>query len=175
MPNQLGFYIEADRCVQCHACQVACKAANGIELGVTWRRVMPVWSGTFPKVTFTTISIACMHCADPACEAVCPTGAISKRVQDGIVVVDQNKCIGCRFCLSACPFGAPQFGASGRMQKCVLCMDRLSAGKQPACVQTCPANALHVGTLDELSKMAQQKSAQKLVGATQPSVFISSK
>lgn len=172
MSNQLGFYIESDRCVQCHACQVACKSVNNVELGVTWRRVVGVWNGTFPKATFKTISLACMHCADPACQAVCPTGAITKRAQDGIVVVDQNKCIGCKFCLSACPFGAPQFGVSGKMQKCNLCVDRLAAGKQPACVQTCPANALHVGTLDELSKMGQKKSAVKLAGQTLPSVFI---
>jgi anaerobic dimethyl sulfoxide reductase subunit B (iron-sulfur subunit) len=173
MPKQYGFYLEIDKCVECHACEVACKAANNVELGVSWRRVVTLWGGQFPNITNETVSLACMHCGDPACAAVCPTSAITKRPEDGIVVVDQSKCIGCHLCGMACPFGVPQFGKDGTMQKCELCLDRLQAGKEPACTWTCPASALHAGPLDELSKLAQQKSAKVLAGSTQPSLLIS--
>jgi anaerobic dimethyl sulfoxide reductase subunit B len=172
MAKQYGFYVEMDKCVECHACEVACKSANQVELGVSWRRVVTLWAGQFPKVSVESVSLACMHCGDPACEAVCPTGAITKRPEDGIVVVDQTKCIGCHLCGMACPFGVPQYGKDGKMQKCELCLERMQAGLQPACVWTCPASAIHAGPLDELSKLAQQKSAKTLGGATLPSVLI---
>lgn len=169
MGKQLGFYIRAGRCVQCHACEVACKVANQVELGPRWRRVPTCWSGQFPEVTCHSISISCMHCAAPACMAACPTGAIAKRAEDGIVVVDPSLCNGCRECARACPYGAPQFGADGKMQKCNLCLDRLLAGKEPACVATCPAEALGYGSLDDLLQ-----AGQRLSGETQPSLAIGS-
>lgn len=172
MGKQYGFYVEVEKCVQCHACEVACKAKNNVELGVHWRRVSSIWGGQFPNVTNTSISLSCMHCGHPACEAVCPTGAIKKRAEDGIVTVDRTKCIGCRYCFFACPFGVPQFGKDGTMQKCELCLDRLSEGKQPMCVTTCPGSALHAGPVDELAELARAKAATKLAGATNPSVLI---
>ena len=114
-----------------------------------------------------------MHCGEPACVAVCPAGAISKRAQDGIVVVDQNKCIGCHYCFFACPFGVPQYGSSGTMQKCNYCLDRTEKGQEPACVNSCPAQAIKAGTMDELAKYTQERMARKLAGSTQPSVLIS--
>jgi anaerobic dimethyl sulfoxide reductase subunit B (iron-sulfur subunit) len=172
MVSQYGFYFESDKCVQCHACEVACMAKNNVDLGVHLRRVLSVWGGSFPNVTNQGISLACMHCGDPACMAVCPTGAIQKQPDTGIVTVDQSKCIGCHYCFFACPFGVPQYGADGTMQKCQLCADDLAAGKDPVCVSTCPAGALHVGRLEDLSKLAQAKIAQNLVGATMPAVLI---
>jgi DMSO reductase iron-sulfur subunit len=171
--TQYGFYVEVNRCAQCHACQVACKATNGVELGVTWRTVTTEWKGQFPHVTNQTVSLACMHCAEPSCVNVCPEKAVTKRADDGIVVVDRNKCIGCRACSEACPFGVPQYGKDAKMQKCDLCVDRLLAGKQPACVWTCPGRALHAGTMDELAKLGQANSARRLAGVTWPSVLIS--
>lgn len=173
MAKQYGFYMEIDKCVQCHACEVACEAVNNADLGVQFRRVIGMWSGQFPDVTFDTLSLACMHCGEPACQAVCPTGAIQKRLEDGIVTVDNTKCIGCHYCFFACPFGVPQYGKDGTMQKCQLCKERLAAGQKPACEWTCPAGAIHAGTMDELAKLAQQNTAKRLAGATMPSVFIS--
>jgi anaerobic dimethyl sulfoxide reductase subunit B (iron-sulfur subunit) len=121
------------------------------------------WEGEYPLVVNRTLSISCLHCGDPACEMVCPTGAIAKRVDDGIVTVDQNKCIGCRSCFLACPFGVPQFGMNGKMQKCDFCVDRLMEGKEPACVATCPSEALHFGTMDELSKQKTEKASHKIL------------
>ena len=88
-------------------------------------------------------------------------------------MVDQTKCIGCHYCFFACPFGVPQYGKDGTMQKCNFCLDRLVQGKQPVCVSTCPAGALHAGSLEELAKIAQAKAAVKLSGSTLPSVLVS--
>ena len=173
MAQQYGFYLEVDKCVECHACEVACKAANNVDLGARWRRVTTVWSGTFPNVTKESISLSCMHCGNPACEAVCPAGAIKKDPETGVVHVDRSKCIGCHYCFFACPFGVPQYGDDGTMQKCELCIDKLAAGKDPACVSTCPAGALHAGTLEELAVLAQEKAAKTLTSSTQPSVLFS--
>lgn len=175
MAKQYGFYIHTDRCVQCHACEVACKSWNGVEPGIKWRRVVDFWEGQFPKVTNQTISFSCMHCAKPACVDVCPAGAISKRAQDGIVVADQSKCIACRTCATVCPFHVPQYGKTGAMQKCNLCLDRLEQGKQPSCVATCPGEALKFGAIDDLIEMSAAKSAVRLAGTTVPSFLISGK
>jgi anaerobic dimethyl sulfoxide reductase subunit B (iron-sulfur subunit) len=175
MAKQYGFYIHTDRCVQCHACEVACKSWNGVEAGIKWRRVVDFWEGEFPEVTNRTISFSCMHCEKPACVTICPSGALSKRVQDGIVVVDPSRCIACRSCATACPFHVPQYGQSGTMQKCTMCLDRLEGNKQPLCAETCPGEALKFGAMEDLAEMSAAKSAIRLPDATIPSFLISGK
>lgn len=172
MAKQYGFIIDKERCVDCRACVTACKSVNGIELGIAWRRVTTAWKGSFPKTTFQSVSMTCNHCGKPACVAVCPQKAISKRSEDGIVIVDRSKCIGCRTCGTACPYQAPQYGKEGLMQKCSLCLGRVIAGRQPACVSTCPAGALSFGTMDELPNMPGGKPLNRMEGATEPSVLV---
>jgi len=169
MAEQYGFYYDAERCIQCHACELACKSIHGLEPGIHWRKVIEFWTGEFPAVTRTFISLSCLHCAEPACEKACLPGAITKRAEDGIVVVDKEKCNGCGDCYTACPYGVPQFGTDGIMQKCDFCLER---GKEPACTEPCPANALSYGTIEELAKLASEKGAEKLAGDTVPSLFI---
>jgi anaerobic dimethyl sulfoxide reductase subunit B (iron-sulfur subunit) len=169
MPKQYGFYYDAGRCIQCRTCELACKSTHDTEPGVRWRRVIETWGGNYPNVTRTFFSLACMHCEKPACVAVCPTGAIHKRVEDGIVVVDRDKCNGCQDCFPACPYGVPQFGKDGKMQKCDFCT---GIGSGPACAVSCPAEALYSGTLDELLEMARGKAAKRMDGATKPSIII---
>ena len=96
--KQYGFLFDVDRCILCHACEVACKSTRNVEPGVNWRKVIEIWAGEFPEVTRTFIALSCLHCAKPACAEACPTGAITKRAEDGIVVVDKDKCIGCEAC-----------------------------------------------------------------------------
>jgi anaerobic dimethyl sulfoxide reductase subunit B (iron-sulfur subunit) len=172
MSKQYGFYYDVSRCVQCRTCEVACKSVRNVEQGIKFRRVIKTWGGEFPNTTRTFFSLACMHCINPACVAVCPTRAITKRAEDGIVVVDRDKCNGCRECFSACPYGVPQFGSDGVMQKCDFCLE---TGGEPACAASCPAEAIYYGTMEELSELARGKEAEKLTGPTGPSVLISNK
>lgn len=169
MSKQYGFYYDAGRCIQCRTCEMACKSNHNVELGIKWRRVLETWSGNYPGVVRTFFSLACMHCENPACAAVCSTGAISKRAEDGIVVVDRDKCNGCQDCFTACPFGVPQFGKDGTLQKCDFCLE---TGNEPACALSCPTEALKAGALDALLEMAKGRNAGRLDGTTGPSIII---
>jgi anaerobic dimethyl sulfoxide reductase subunit B (iron-sulfur subunit) len=178
---QRGFYINTDICMGCYTCVTACKNWNGVAPPVTaepgtqgpkWRRVTAVESGEYPDARIVNVSVSCMHCGKPACMAVCPAGAIRKRAEDGVVVVDKAKCIGCHACAGACPFGVPQYGEDGIMQKCNYCLDRIAQGQQPACVESCPPGALRAGTMEELSALTSAKAARRMVDASEPSVLI---
>jgi anaerobic dimethyl sulfoxide reductase subunit B len=164
MSTEYGFSFVNDKCIQCYGCEVACKAWRNSDLGIRKRRVQNIWIGRFPEVKNTTASVSCMHCADPACVKSCPVGALTKRSEDGIVLVDSDKCIGCRTCLQECPFGAPQFAKSGKMQKCDLCLDELNLDKeQPPCVETCPTKALKVGKMSKGEKMVAEAGMLNLM------------
>ncbi len=161
MAKQLAFHVNIASCTGCKACQVACKDKNDLPTGIRWRRVFQYEGGDWTNqngqmmpsdVYAYAVSAACMHCENPICLEVCPVGAISKR-DDGIVLIDADKCIGCRYCSWACPYGAPQFNESlGVMTKCNMCYDLVDKGERPACVEACPYRALDFGPLDELQK-----------------------
>ena len=147
---QLGFYFDQTRCTGCSTCVVACKDWHDVPSGpASWRRVTTIEKGNYPHLFVAFLSSACYHCIEPPCVLVCPADAITKRKLDGVVVVDQDACLACRMCREACPYDAPQFGAEkdARMQKCDLCLDRLTEGKKPICVASCPMRALDAGPL----------------------------
>ena len=173
MAKQCGFYFDADRCVQGRTCEMACKTVHDLEPGMKWMRVIDIWDGVYPNISRDFFTLACMHCGKPPCIEVCPTGAISKRSEDGIVVVNRDKCNGCQDCFPACPYGVPQFGKDGIMQKCDFCT---GLGKAPECAESCPAEALDYGILDKLLKKAKEKgkSARRMEGPTRPSIIIAS-
>lgn len=157
--EQLGFYIDLRSCSGCKACQIACRDKNNTNLGVLWRRVYEIGGGSWQEQgdalidnTFSYfVSSACSHCNEPACVPVCPTGAITKRAEDGVVIIDRSKCIGCRYCEWACPYGAVHFDEeAGTMSKCDFCRDLLDKGENPACVDACVMRALKFGDLEEL-------------------------
>lgn len=159
MAKQLGFYFNSNICVGCKACQIACKDKNQLPVGVIWRRVVEYGGGSWiprdgvlvPQGVFGYfLSISCNHCIEAPCVEVCPTGAMNKN-SDGIVLVKEEDCIGCRYCEWSCPYGAPQFNSqSGVMTKCNFCVDLVTQGQQPACVSSCPMRALDFGEIDEL-------------------------
>jgi formate dehydrogenase iron-sulfur subunit len=170
---KMEFYCDDKRCIDCHGCDVACKEAHHLPVGVNRRRVVTLNEGIIGKEKF--ISIACQHCIDAPCEQVCPVDCFYIRA-DGIVLHDKEKCIGCGYCLYACPFGAPQFpvsgiyGQRGAMDKCTMCaggpeetnsekerhlygQNRIAEGKVPVCAAMCSTKALVVGDSASVSNL----------------------
>lgn len=181
-----GMAIDLARCVGCYSCAMACKAENTTSSGVWWNKVLSKEEGEYPNAKLSSMPIACMHCDNPACVPVCPAGATYKR-GDGVVIQDKDKCIGCKLCIGACPYGArtfldeyksyyPNYGASPQerlgaashkvstVEKCTLCVHLIDAGERPACVQACPASARVVGDLDNpTSSIAKLLASRKSV------------
>jgi anaerobic dimethyl sulfoxide reductase subunit B (iron-sulfur subunit) len=153
---QLGFHFDQTRCVGCFTCCVACKDWNDIPAGRSrWLEIKEIVEGDFPSLLVAYLFRPCYHCAEPACRKVCPVEAISKRPEDGIVLVDRSLCLGeesCGLCGQACPYGAMQFGDENNptAQKCDLCADRRREEKMPICVEACTMRALDSGPLEEL-------------------------
>lgn len=148
---QLGFIHNNVDCIGCRACEIACKDKNGLPAGPRFRRVQYVEGGTYPEVFAFKINMSCNHCAEPACLPTCPTGAIFKRKDNGVVDIDSTLCIGCRKCEAACPFGAPQFNVElNIVQKCNMCIDELEVGRKPYCVSACMMRVLDIGPIDQL-------------------------
>ncbi len=186
--KKLGLVIDLDVCVGCHACATACKEWNsgghsaplpdfnpyGADAyGVWFNRIHSFEEGTsgedgggdartvhFPR--------SCLHCEEPACVTVCPTGASYKRAEDGIVLVNADICIGCKLCSWACPYGAREFDEDeGVMKKCTLCIDRIyndniaEAERLPACVMVCPTSARHFGDLGDPNSAVSEMVAAR--------------
>jgi anaerobic dimethyl sulfoxide reductase subunit B (iron-sulfur subunit) len=157
---QLGFVHNNVDCIGCRACEIACKDKNGLAPGPRFRRVSYIEGGSFPDVYAYKTNISCNHCAEPACLPTCPTGAIWKRADNGIVDIDSTLCIGCRRCEAACPYGAPQFDPSDNLvKKCNLCIDEIKAGRKPYCVMACMMRVLDVGPIDQIKSGAFKTKA----------------
>ena len=200
-----GMVIDTKRCVGCNACTVACKMAKNVPQDIFWTRaltdggeMMDTPAGEFPDVSLRYITVSCQHCENPACAKVCPVGATYKDPETGVVRQDYDKCIGCRMCMSACPYtGVRSFNweeprypmdfALGDadapkhqkhvVEKCIFCYQRLARGETPACMDLCPARARHFGDLDdpdsEVSKLLKERSYEQLLPSegTKPSVY----
>ncbi|NYS24055.1 4Fe-4S dicluster domain-containing protein [Rhodobacteraceae bacterium 2376] len=182
--RKLGLVIDLDTCVGCHACVISCKGWNTEHYGAplsdrdaygaqpegtflnrvhsfeVTRKDAPPMVVHFPR--------SCLHCDDAPCVTVCPTGASYKRVEDGIVLVNEDACIGCGLCAWACPYGAREMDAdAGVMKKCTLCVDRIynenlpEVDREPACVRTCPAGARHFGDLGDPQSAVSQLVAER--------------
>jgi Fe-S-cluster-containing dehydrogenase component len=169
--KRLGLVIDLDICVGCHACAVNCKEWNtggiaapltdldpyGAEpMGVWFNRIHSFEVGSGATGRTVHFPKSCLHCATPDCVTVCPTGASYKRAEDGIVLVQEDLCIGCKLCSWACPYGAREYDYdAGVMKKCTLCVDKIynetleEVDRVPACVATCPASARHFGDLGD--------------------------
>ncbi len=139
--QQYSFEVDLDKCSSCKACVAACHGLNGLDEGESWRT-----TGTLlGEKALVTVTSSCHHCVDPGCANGCPTLAYEKNVTTGIVKHLDDQCIGCQYCLWTCPYEAPKWNDRlGIVRKCDLCQDRLAVGEAPACVQSCPSQAIRV-------------------------------
>ena len=169
--------IDLRKCIGCHSCAVACKAENSVPLGVHRSWVKQIEKGKYPNVTKQFLPSLCNNCGNPVCLENCPTKATYQR-EDGIVMVDEHRCIGCKYCIASCPYNARYVNPLKKIvQKCYLCYHRVDAGLEPACVNTCPARARIFGNINdpqsEISKVlsTQPTRVLKREMATNPHVF----
>jgi Fe-S-cluster-containing dehydrogenase component len=166
---QYGFWVDTAKCDNCRKCIDICRQYNNTPEDVDARRKVSEYRNADSEKVYITTS--CMHCAVPSCESVCPARAIFKRT-DGIVDIDPGRCIGCKYCFQACPFGVPHY-TSEAMDKCDCCLaNGIKAGGDPRCVQECPTGALNYGTIAELAAMSNGR-AKAIVASTGPSYFLS--
>lgn len=202
--TKLAIGINLHRCIGCNTCAVACKMQNNVPDGMLWNRVLTEGcerfdsaEGTYPNLSRTYLPLACQHCENPACERVCPTGATYKD-DKGRVEIDYDKCIGCRMCMSACPYNGvrsfnweePVFHMDYAMgskdapehqqhvvEKCTFCYHRTSQGIEPACMHLCVGRARFWGDLDdptsEVSRLLAERSHKRLLEdrGTEPSTY----
>lgn len=148
MAKQYGFVINMNDCYGCKTCTIGCKSENNTPKDVNWRKVREFTTENPNSQVFLTMS--CNHCDDPQCLKVCPVSAYTKR-EDGIVLQDHERCLGCRSCIMACPYAAPQYDpVEKKVSKCDMCVDRIDQGLEPRCVESCPAKILKFGEISEL-------------------------
>jgi anaerobic dimethyl sulfoxide reductase subunit B len=160
--TQYGFYFDSTRCTGCKTCAMACKDYKDTQTEINFRKVYDIEGGSTTQSADGTVvhgalsyhvSLACNHCTAPSCVEVCPTAAMHKDADTGIVSVDATKCIGCGYCHMACPYNAPVVDREkGYSVKCDGCKDRISEGKQTICVEACPLRALDCDGVEALRK-----------------------
>ena len=159
------FVLDESKCIACGACAVACMDQNDIrpENGDTpFRSCFTGERGEGAETKFSFMSLACMHCENAPCVSACPTGCLRKDGETGFTTYDDTNCIGCHSCAMACPFGAPTFPASGKMEKCNGCQVRLEHGLEPACVRVCPTGALTCIPEEEYLKQRRERTMQAI-------------
>ena len=155
-----GMLINTKKCVGCYACRLACQAINKLEPEEAFISYKEIEQGTYPSVYAETVPVQCMHCENAPCQQVCPTHA-TYTTESGVVLVDEEKCIGCKYCMAACPYQARIVQEStGVVEKCRFCWENGEPGNPPACVGTCISGARVFGDLDDPESDISQAIAQ---------------
>lgn len=193
-----GLVVDLKRCIACQTCTLVCKLENGTPPGIFFVRVLEREVGKYPNVRKLRMPISCFHCKEAPCELVCPSKATAKR-QDGIITIDYERCIGCKKCIAACPYGAGTYldkietyypgcvtpyeevklkkYKEKTVVKCTLCVERIEKGLEPICVVACPTNARYFGDLEdsesEVSRLIKERGGFQLrpEAGTDPSVY----
>lgn len=175
--RRFAIVIDAKKCINCKACNVACRAQHDVPLTHSRNWMNEETRGEFPRLMAAFEPEQCHHCQHPACVRVCPTGASYQR-PDGVVVINDSDCVGCRYCVVACPYDARFFREDrGVVEKCDLCAIRLDRGEVPACVETCPGKVRTFGDLNDGSgRLAQllatrQYRVKKSEAGTGPQLY----
>jgi len=167
--EQYAFEVDLDSCSGCKACVAACNSLNGLDETETWRDVGLLHGGSGEQPFLQHVTAACHHCLDPACQNVCPVRAYEKDESTGIVRHLDDQCIGCQYCVLACPYDVPKYNATrGIVRKCDMCSNRLAIGEAPACVQSCPNGAIRITTV-RIQEVAENcETGAFLPGAPDP-------
>lgn len=182
MPQQV-FFFDGSRCTGCKTCMFACKDYHDLSVGESYRKVYECVGGATQKdddglvsTCFCySVSLACNHCIKPVCVEVCPTEAMHKDVETGLVSVDAKKCVGCGYCHLSCPYDAPQVNRSkGHSVKCDGCLARVVEGEKPICVEACPCRALDFGLVEDMAKRGERANIAPLPDPerTMPCLFV---
>ena len=162
--TQKNIVVDIKYCIGCWACEMACKQENNVPVGIKWLNVIkigPKMVGDRLRMDF--IPMRCRHCSKAPCIQACPEDAITKR-SDGIVLIDRESCIGCLNCAEVCPFKAIQSNEqTGTAEKCTLCVHRIDAGLEPACVLACPSKCIHFGDINEIMMAVQAEKSEQIL------------
>ncbi len=157
--EQYRFGFAMDACIGCHSCEVACAEQNATPVDLAWRQVGELEGGAFPETRRFSLSMACNHCLEPTCLSGCPTKAYVK-LSNGVVKHEADECIGCQYCIWNCPYEVPVFNPDRRIvSKCDMCLPRLEAGENPACVMACPTHAISIEVVDVEQWRADHREA----------------
>lgn len=162
MPRK-NLFVDLEYCIGCRACEVACKQENNIPVGIKWINVVQVGPRMVgDKLRMDFVPMTCKHCAKAPCMDACPEKAITQK-SDGIVLISPELCTGCMACAEACPFGAIQLNHQKQVaEKCTLCVHRVDAGLEPACIRVCPSKCRYFGDINELIGIIQAKEAKRV-------------
>lgn len=171
--EQYAFEVDLDRCSGCKACVTACHCLNGLDEEETWRDVGLLIGGSNQDPIYQHVTTACHHCLEPACMQACPVNAYEKDPQTGIVKHLDDQCFGCQYCTLACPYDVPKYQShKGIVRKCDMCSQRLSDGEAPACVQSCPHQAISIEIVNQDQVIADSEINQFLPAAPDPQYTI---
>ncbi|MDA0282654.1 MAG: dimethyl sulfoxide reductase anchor subunit [Planctomycetota bacterium] len=171
--QQYAFDVNLDQCSGCKACVTACHSLNGLDETETWRDVGLLIGGTSTNPVMQHVTTACHHCLEPACMTACPVDAYEKNLITGIVKHLDDQCFGCQYCTLACPYDVPKYHKQkGIVRKCDMCSDRLSAGEAPACVQSCPHEAISIRIVDCERVIEDSEADRFLPAAPEPHITL---